>query len=685
MVWLISAGLVICLAMIGGLLTLVVCQGMATFWPAPLVRIETVGGETLMGEFTRSDTYELTYAALSTLDDSSAKQARRLLLPRLYQSVTSWSNRDSPEPFDEETWSLIVRSVVTSIRDALDTGDAPLPEDRALVTFVEQELRQHRSQYARHARRSLQSLTSPQALDRSWQQWQATQQEWLELGDSELMLDLLSEDKNLLRAIVASHVLRHQSDQVHIRVRRSLLRIGNYEFTNEHFRWLSEFEIARNGKQYPQWALLLERRAWGRFYGIPARFKIDGKDVATTEPEIWKAFQQHHTEVRRRWQARRRLEKRKIGQINHQLEQSRLRLKRIAMRYGKESEAWRQAERIEADRQQRLESEFARIRKEIDRLQQENARYEMELRMADGETATIRLSDIVRAYPPNQLSWWGRLGIYASRWWEFLSDEPREANTEGGIFPAIWGTVVMTLLMSLAVIPLGVLAALYLREYAKSGWIVSIIRISVNNLAGVPSIVFGVFGLGFFCYIVGASLDQLLFAEKLPNPTFGTGGLLWASLTLALLTVPVVIVSTEEALAAVPRSMREGSLACGATRWQTIRRIVLPRALPGIMTGVILSMARGAGEVAPLMLVGAVKLAPELPLDTTFPFAHLQRSFMHLGFHIYDLGFQSQNSEAAKPMVYTTTLLLITLVATMNLLAIWLRARLKKRFDFSRL
>ncbi len=689
MVWLISAGLVICLAMIGGLLALVVCQGMATFWPAPLVRIETVGGETLMGEFTRSDTYELTYAALSTLDDSSAKEARRLLLPRLYQSVahsvTSGSNRDSREPFDEETWSLIVQSVVTSIRDALDTGDAPLPEDRALITFVERELRQHRSQYAAHVRRSLQALASPQALQQSWQQWQATQQEWLELGDSELMLEWLSEDDSLLRAIVAAHVLRHRSDQVHIRVRRSLLRIGNYEFTNEHFRWLSEFEIARNGKQCPRWALLLERRAWGRFYGIPTCFKIDGKDVATTEPEVWKAFQQHHTDVRRRWQARRRLEKRKIGQINHQLEQSRLRLKRIAMRYGKESEAWRQAERIEADRQQRLEMEFARIRKEIDRLEQENARYEMELRMADGETATIRLSDIVRAYPPNQLTWWGRLGIYASRWWEFLSDEPREANTEGGIFPAIWGTVVMTLLMSLAVIPLGVLAALYLREYAKSGWIVSIIRISVNNLAGVPSIVFGVFGLGFFCYIVGASLDQLLFAEKLPNPTFGTGGLLWASLTLALLTVPVVIVSTEEALAAVPRSMREGSLACGATRWQTIRRIVLPRALPGIMTGVILSMARGAGEVAPLMLVGAVKLAPELPLDTTFPFAHLQRSFMHLGFHIYDLGFQSQNSEAAKPMVYTTTLLLITLVATMNLLAIWLRARLKKRFDYSRL
>jgi phosphate transport system permease protein len=158
---------------------------------------------------------------------------------------------------------------------------------------------------------------------------------------------------------------------------------------------------------------------------------------------------------------------------------------------------------------------------------------------------------------------------------------------------------------------------------------------------------------------------------------------MWASLTLALLTLPVVIVATEEALAAVPNSMREGSYACGASKWQTIRRIVLPRAMPGITTGMILAMARGAGEVAPLMLVGAVKLAPELPLDGSFPFVHPERSFMHLGFHIYDLGFQSQNSEAAKPMVFTTTLLLITIVVVLNLAAIAVRARLHRRFKGS--
>jgi len=297
-----------------------------------------------------------------------------------------------------------------------------------------------------------------------------------------------------------------------------------------------------------------------------------------------------------------------------------------------------------------------------------------------GVEKDMALSTVVRMYRANELTWIGKAAIYLSRWWEFLSDEPREANTEGGVLPAIFGTFAMTILMVIVVAPFGVVTALYLREYARQGRIVALVRISVNNLAGVPSIVYGVFGLGFFAYLLGGNIDRLFFAERLPNPTFGTGGLLWAALTLALLTVPVVIVATEEALAAVPRSTREGSLACGASKWQTIRRIVLPRAMPGILTGVILAMARGAGEVAPLMLIGVVKLAPELPIDGFFPFVHLERSFMHLGFHIFDVGFQSRNSEAGKPMVFVTTLLLIALVATMNFVAIVLRNRLKRRF-----
>src|SRR5207247_1563788 len=208
-------------------------------------------------------------------------------------------------------------------------------------------------------------------------------------------------------------------------------------------------------------------------------------------------------------------------------------------------------------------------------------------------------------------------------------------------FPAIFGTVMMVLLMSMIVVPFGVVAALYLHEYAKQGPLVRVVRIAVNNLAGVPSIVFGVFGLGFFIYLIGGSIDRLFYTEALPSPTYGTGGLLWASLTLALLTLPVVIVATEEALAAVPNSMREGSYACGASKWQTIWRIVLPRALPGIMTGMILAMARGAGEVAPLILVGVKDMAPALPVDGVFPFVHPDRSFMHLAYQIYIVGFKS--------------------------------------------
>ncbi len=465
------------------------------------------------------------------------------------------------------------------------------------------------------------------------------------------------------------------------RATRRLLRTGNYELTNEHFRWVSDFEVAAESR--PQWAFLVERMAWGRFYGTPRAFLIDGTPAASEPAAIWQVFRQHHDHVRARWRERRGLEEHEMGAVNARLERVRLGLREVELAHGVGSPAW-EAERARVQQsEQESEREYARIRSELEALERENARYALELVTADGSAQILPLAEIVRIVPANHLGLLQRSAVYLSRWREFLVDEPRESNSEGGVFPAIFGTVVMTLLMTIVVVPIGVLAALYLREYARAGWIVSSVRIAINNLAGVPSIVFGVFGLGFFCYLIGGSLDGLFFEAKLPSPTFGTGGVLWASLTLALLTLPVVIVATEEALAAVPNSMREGSYACGASKWQTIRRIVLPRALPGITTGMILAMARGAGEVAPLMLVGAVKLAPELPLDGTFPFVHPERSFMHLGFHIYDLGFQSQNSEAAKPMVFTTTLLLIAIVVTLNLAAIALRARLHRRFKGS--
>ena len=464
-------------------------------------------------------------------------------------------------------------------------------------------------------------------------------------------------------------------------VGRQLLRTGNFELTQVHFRWIDDYMIEKESR--PPWGIVFERMTWGRFYGVPIAFLVDGKRVAETPATSWKKYRQYHRSARERYEQRRRLETRDIGRINVHLEKARIALRQAELDAGHESEHWRSVHQEYRQIERETAEASKAIRADIEKLDRENSRYQLVVRTATGQDQPLALADIVRAYPANQLTNWGKWKVYVSRWSEFLTDEPREANSEGGVFPAIFGTVVMTLAMSLAVVPFGVLAALYMREYATPGPVLSLVRIAVNNLAGVPSIVFGVFGLGFFCYIVGGQIDQWVFSAQLPKPTFGTGGLLWASLTLALLTLPVVIVATEEALAAVPRSMREGSYACGASKWQTIRRIVLPRAMPGIMTGMILAMVRGAGEVAPLMLVGAANLAPELPVDTAFPFVHPERSFMHMGVHIYGLGFQSPNSEAAKPMVFTTALLLIAIIAVLNLMAVWLRGRLRRRFQYS--
>lgn len=640
-VWLTGGALTLCVLMILGLLVLVLVQGTGTFWPGPLVEVRTHAGATWLGEVAADDAY-----------------------------------------VPEES---VVAGLPESARDAA------------------------RAHLARQGGRS----------------------------------------------------------------ERRMLRTGNFDLLGTHFTWVSDFEVARESE--PEWAVVVERLSWGRFYGTPKALLVgepprrvrraDGSErvlaprsesfqaVAEGPAAAWARFEALHDEVRERFAQRQDLEKHETGAINLRRENARLaarkaelavageRLRARVMRALTEQlalEAW-EADRAEHERLTALaaqarargetvedppafaaarpelvhalppaeelgdqagrvraleaalreaqraareaERDFTRVRDRIDLLNAENARYVLLFDTASGQEKRLALDEIVRACTPNRLGLWERLGVYLDRWGEYLSAEPRESNSEGGVMPAIFGTVVMTLIMSLLVVPFGVLAALYLREYAKPGPVVSAVRIAINNLAGVPSIVFGVFGLGFFCYTLGAGIDELLFAEKLPTPTFGTGGILWASFTLALLTLPVVIVATEEALSAVPRSMREGSFACGASKWQTVRRIVLPRAMPGIMTGMILAIARGAGEVAPLMLVGAVKLAPELPLDGTAPFLHPERSFMHLGFHIYDQGFQSQNSEAAKPMVFTATLLLIGIVVLLNVIAIAVRARLRRKFS----
>ena len=463
-------------------------------------------------------------------------------------------------------------------------------------------------------------------------------------------------------------------------VERSLYRVGNYDLYGEDFRWVPSFAVAK--VEYPKDLLLIERIEWGPFIGRLVSVTIAGKETPVTSVRD-PAFTAAHGKARDNWHAAREIEKDEIGAINARIERGRLELKRVELESGADSDEFRAAALALSQASVAESAEYQAKVATADALKRENEGYVAVLEDIAGTKKNLPMEEIVRLYLANDLGFGERIGIYLSRWWEFLSDEPREANTEGGVWPAIFGTFTMTLLMVIAVAPFGVITALYLREYAKQGRMVAFVRISVNNLAGVPSIVYGVFGLGFFAYVLGGSIDALFYPERLPNPTFGTGGLLWASLTLALLTVPVVIVATEEALSAVPRSMREGSLGCGASKWHTIKYIVLPQALPGIMTGIILAMARGAGEVAPLMLVGVVKLVPELPIDGMFPFVHLERSFMHLGFHIFDVGFQSRNSEAGKPMVFVTAMLLIGLVFVMNLTAILVRNRLKKKFATS--
>lgn len=462
-------------------------------------------------------------------------------------------------------------------------------------------------------------------------------------------------------------------------VQRRLLRTGNYDLYGDDFKWVLDGEVA--GVELPPEAVTIERLEWGPFYGFIEEYRVGGEAIATTRAEAWTAFRERHDQKRAAWREIQDLERGPQGALFRDIEGLRLALRRAEIEHGRESAAYAQlAAETEVERA-RLLAEVETIGARVAALRAEMEGDVLVLSEVGGARKELPVYAVVRAYRANELGVGARLGVYFSRWWEFLSDDPRESNTEGGVLPAIFGTVLMTLIMALLVTPFGVIAALYLREYAKQGWIVSVVRVAVNNLAGVPSIVFGVFGLGFFCYLVGGSIDSLFYPEYAPSPKFGTPGLIWASLTLALLTLPVVIVATEEALAAVPRSLREAGYACGASKWQVIRRVVLPKAMPGIMTGIILAMARGAGEVAPLMITGVVKLASELPVSGDFPFVHLERSIMHLGFHIFDLGFQSRNAEAAKPMVFTTTLLLICVIVMMNIIVISLRTRLKRKLS----
>ncbi|MDT8370723.1 MAG: phosphate ABC transporter permease PstA [Gammaproteobacteria bacterium] len=458
---------------------------------------------------------------------------------------------------------------------------------------------------------------------------------------------------------------------------RHLLKVGNRDYFGLDFRWVNGPWMGEIS--YPADIVAIERREWGNFYGYLTQVKQQHEVVADGD-NAWQELQTRLIRSNDLVAQAKKIEKKDIGEINHGLEQLRLEQRRLELAGVPEGAI--QYQELEQERKQ-WDVRYSDLQKQLFDLNTALNRDQIMVRMSDGREVEIPLAKVVEVSKPNAMSVWDKLGFYGHAVWKFVSGEPREANTEGGIFPAIFGTVMMVMIMAVLVTPFGVIAAVYLKEYATQGPMIRLIRIAVNNLAGVPSIVYGVFGLGFFVYFIGGNIDELFFSAKLPAPTFGTPGLMWASLTLAILTVPVVIVATEEGLSRIPRAIREGSLALGATKAETLWRTVLPMAAPAMMTGLILAVARAAGEVAPLMMVGVVKLAPALAVDTIAPYLHLDRQFMHLGFHIYDVGFQSPNVEAARPLVYATALLLVLIIIVLNLAAISIRNRLRENFKAS--
>jgi phosphate transport system permease protein len=479
-------------------------------------------------------------------------------------------------------------------------------------------------------------------------------------------------DKSLLheaQARAAGHEVLNNAEYL----LQFLVKTGNRDILGSDFRWIQDQYI--QSRSTPDDLLAIERREWGNFYGRLVAVKQDGNVLAEGE-QAWQVAQEKLAKALELFDEIEHLQNKQLGAINYDLE--RLRLKQRALELKNQ---WDETKRQEfAAQKLAYEQDYKVIQDKLAQLNKQIKCCSLVVAEAGGKQITIPLNRVVKILRPNAMGIVDKSMEYVANFIRFVSENPREANTEGGIFPAIFGTVLMVMLMAVIVTPLGVIAAVYLREYAKQGFVTRIIRIAVNNLAGVPSIVYGVFGLGFFVYILGGSIDRLFYPEAAPAPVFGTPGLMWASLTLALLTLPVVIVATEEGLSRIPKSIREGSLALGATKAETLWRTVLPMASPAIMTGLILAVARAAGEVAPLMLVGVVKLAPTLPLDGNFPYLHLDRKFMHLGFHIYDVGFQSPNVEAARPLVYATSLLLVMVIVGLNMFAIAIRNNLREKY-----
>ncbi|CCG88000.1 phosphate ABC transporter permease PstA [Erwinia piriflorinigrans] len=455
-------------------------------------------------------------------------------------------------------------------------------------------------------------------------------------------------------------------------VTRYLIKTGNRDVDSADFRPLLASEILR--QETPVQAIVLQRRSGGNAYGWFEGLMEDQHPL--TAQNLFQTLQQRLRQTHEILDEAERVRRVNLARLNAQMKdlEQKSQQQHDHQRYTPEAQSAYESGRAELRRQ------FTRQSSVLATLNQESLNTVLILRDASGVRHSIPLAQIVAAWQPNAMTTGMKWRHFGHQLWRFVSDSGDGNLSDGGVFPAIFGTILMVLLMSVVVMPLGVVAAIWLHEYAGSNGLTRLVRIAVVNLAGVPSIVYGVFGLGFFVWLMGGSIDRLFFAAKLPNPTFGTPGLLWASLTLALLTLPVVIVATEEGLSRIPPSLRQGSLALGATSAETLWHITLPLAAPAMLTGLILAVARAAGETAPLMLVGVVKKVPELPIDALFPYLHLDRKFMHLGFQIYDLAFQSPNAEADRPLVFATALLLVLLILALNLMAMILRHRLRERY-----
>ncbi len=800
MVFMTGAALALALMMIVFILALIFFKGFSTFWPKPLVESHLIDGSVVLGEPADSDIYTLRFSS-GVLTDSEMHEdlredARQRLLDALETTVESRLSAGLYAEGLDDTAHLLALEALGAVE--VDESYYEEPEFIVHKTLAE-ALLERRDVFRSRFEEQLSASSTGEEIYAWYEETQTAGQSvrrdsrFFTADDFLLAIaEAAADEEDTAYALWAEQVAQVLIDSVEVEMPRTKFRTGNYELTGQRFTWV--FNDFVEDIEIPMPAVKVERMEAGPFYGFPVEYVVEGEveisAVGLTGDAFIEASQQieaKFSEIRDEVQNRRdeitAIQKHDIGHENSRMERARLRVVQEALDHGYDSpehlEAQSEADAVVAE----AEAEIAEFTEQIEALREINERQAIRfltatgllaMNEAEGEEAAaaavagystlVPFGEVNRVLPYNGMGVGEKLGYYTSRWWEFLIRDPRRAGQEGGVWPALFGTVLMTMIMCVLVVPFGVMSALYLREYAKAGPLISVVRISINNLAGVPSIVFGVFGYGFFILIVGGWLDggpekafsgwkmpsaiwlillviitvlsALAFAGwlwalnkkghhetagarlarqialgtwvfsaavgvlliagmpwfegffqarlEMKSPTFGKGALVWASFTLALLTLPVVIVATEEALAAVPNSMREGSYGCGASKWQTIQRIVLPRALPGIMTGAILAMARGAGEVAPLMIVGVVKLAPELPLSSS-PHEQfgINRSFMHLGFHIYDLGFQSPDSEAARPMVFTTTLLLILLVFMLNVTAITLRTRLRKKFEGS--